>query len=165
MNEEDKVDPQPPQTESALPEAEAFLSGEEPPKAEISPADKETYLSGDEPPVVVSPQEAEAYLSGDEPGAPPQEPSRSSEPPRARSKWRWIVPLLLILLALFLVLHFCGGGKSSATAGKGAAGSSGLAQQGAAITVAQSKTGDMNIYVDALGTVTPINTVTIYSQI
>jgi multidrug efflux pump subunit AcrA (membrane-fusion protein) len=29
----------------------------------------------------------------------------------------------------------------------------------------QSKTGNMNIYVDALGTVTPTYTVTVYSQI
>ena len=67
-------------------------------------------------------------------------------------------------MAIFLLLHFCGGGKSS-SAGKGAAGASGRGAQGAAITVGQSKTGNMNIYVDALGTVTPTNTITLYSQI
>ena len=35
----------------------------------------------------------------------------------------------------------------------------------AAITVGQSKTGDINIYVNAIGTVTPTYTVTVYSQI
>ncbi len=38
-------------------------------------------------------------------------------------------------------------------------------QAGAAITVGQTTTGNMNIYVDALGTVTPTYTVTLYSQI
>jgi multidrug efflux system membrane fusion protein len=35
----------------------------------------------------------------------------------------------------------------------------------AAITVGQSKTGDINIYIQALGTVTPIYTITVFSQI
>ncbi len=49
-----------------------------------------------------------------------------------------------------------GGKKKAAAAAKA---------PGASITVGQSKTGDINIYVDALGTVTPTYTVTVYSQI
>ncbi len=39
------------------------------------------------------------------------------------------------------------------------------AQPAAAITVAGSRIGNINIYVEALGTVTPVYTVTVYSQI
>ena len=55
-------------------------------------------------------------------------------------------------------------GGASAAGGKGGGGKRG--QQGpAAITVDNSTTGNINVYVDALGTVTPLNTVTVYSQI
>ncbi|MGC2209870.1 MAG: efflux RND transporter periplasmic adaptor subunit [Candidatus Korobacteraceae bacterium] len=48
----------------------------------------------------------------------------------------------------------------------GAAGAKGSsAPAPAAITVGQSKTGDINIYVNGIGTVTPTYTVTVYSQI
>jgi multidrug efflux system membrane fusion protein len=164
MDEEKAKDP-PPNGEPPSPDTEAWLSGEEPPKVVVSPADAETYLSGGEPLVTVSPEDAETYLSGYEPGAKPEDDKPAQQPaPPPRKKWHWIAPFLLFLLALFLVLHFCGGSKSTTAGNKGASGASGVAQ-GAAITVGQSKTGNMNIYVDALGTVTPIATVTLYSQI
>jgi multidrug efflux system membrane fusion protein len=74
----------------------------------------------------------------------------------------WITLIVILLLAAVAVYYFT---RPSASAG-GAAKSGGRGQNGpAAITVDQSKTGDMNIYVDALGTVTPAATVTVYSQI
>jgi multidrug efflux system membrane fusion protein len=157
--DEEKANSVPQKNEPVSADAEAFLTGGEPAVQVISAADSETYLSGDEPPKTISPADAEAYLSGGEPGVTPPD-----APVRPRRKWHWVAPILLLLLAIFLVLHFCGGGKSS-SAGKSAAGASGRGAQGAAITVGQSKTGNMNIYVDALGTVTPTYTVTLYSQI
>jgi membrane fusion protein, multidrug efflux system len=75
--------------------------------------------------------------------------------------WLWIALILIVLVAAFLVYHFTGSGS---TASSGAA--KGRGQNGpAAITVGQSTTGSINIYVDALGTVTPTATVTLYSQI
>jgi multidrug efflux system membrane fusion protein len=74
----------------------------------------------------------------------------------------WITLILILLLAAIAVYYFT---RPSAAAGGDAKGG-GRGQNGpAAITVDQSKTGDMNIYVDALGTVTPTATVTVYSQI
>jgi multidrug efflux system membrane fusion protein len=71
-----------------------------------------------------------------------------------------------VILVLFLVHHFSSRGSSGAAGARsGQAGAAGRGQGAAAITVGQSKIGDINIYVDALGTVTPTYTVTIYSQI
>jgi multidrug efflux system membrane fusion protein len=74
----------------------------------------------------------------------------------------WIM-IVVALVAVFLVYYFTRPKSPSASA---AAGGAGRGQNGpAAITVGQSTTGNINIYVDALGTVTPLATVTLYSQI
>jgi multidrug efflux system membrane fusion protein len=88
---------------------------------------------------------------------PPGHEVKALPPPRRSRKWFWITLAALLLLAFLIYRGFSGGNASNA--GKKAA------PPGAAITVAQVKTGDMNAYIEALGTVTPINTVTIYSQI
>ena len=93
-----------------------------------------------------------------------------------RHRWIWIGSALLLLLAALLIgLHArsshakpSANGHAQQTGSAAAGGKSGrggAAQGPAAITVGQSKTGDINVYVDALGTVTPTYTVTVYSQI
>ncbi len=74
----------------------------------------------------------------------------------------WVILMAGALLAAFLVYHF-----TKPTSGSGAAtDGAGRGQNGpAAITVGKSATGNINMYVDALGTVTPIATITLYSQI
>jgi multidrug efflux system membrane fusion protein len=73
----------------------------------------------------------------------------------------WITLLVLALVAALLVYYFTGP-KSQGSGNPGG----GRGQNGpAAITVGQSTTGDIDIYVSALGTVTPVATVTLYSQI
>jgi multidrug efflux system membrane fusion protein len=65
-----------------------------------------------------------------------------------------------VLLACALIYYFTGKKPAGAPAGGG------RGQTGpAAITVGKSTTGNINIYVDALGTVTPVSTITVYSQI
>jgi membrane fusion protein, multidrug efflux system len=76
-----------------------------------------------------------------------------------RRIWPWLIAALILLL-LFLVFLST---KSNSSAEKQAASKKQAA--GSAITVGQSTTGDMNIYVSALGTVTPVYTITVYSQI
>jgi len=85
----------------------------------------------------------------------PPPPDRGVRPRRRR--WLWILGALFILLLLFLLWEFS---KPSAPAGQ-----PGRQQAGASITVAHSTTGAMNIYVNALGTVTPVYTITLFSQI
>jgi multidrug efflux system membrane fusion protein len=97
-----------------------------------------------------------------------------AEPPKKSHLWLWITLILLILVAAFLVYHFTGpktqGGASGAAGASGSTGAGGggrsRGQNGpASITEGQATTGDINVYVQALGTVTPVSTITLYSQI
>ena len=98
---------------------------------------------------------AEPHKEEHEQALPEEPPKKPRSPWR---KWFWAAVFVLLLLALLLVHHF----RSKEEAAKKAAAAK---PQGAAITTGQSKTGDINIYVNALGTVTPVFTVTVFSQI
>lgn len=94
-----------------------------------------------------------------------------------RHKWYWLAALLLFALTIFLVHRFTansdntkapktagatgGNGGHTETGGGGGRGAGGPA----AITVGQSKTGNIDIIDNALGTVTPVYTITVYSQV
>ena len=99
-----------------------------------------------------------------------EEARRSRIAKQRQHPWIWWTVGIVLMLALVLFLMHGKGGRSGAGAagGKGGAPAAGggRGQQGpASITVASAQTGNINVYVDALGTVTPTNTVTIYSQI
>ena len=99
-----------------------------------------------------------------------EEERRSRIAKQRHHPWLWWTVGIVLLLALVLFFTHGKSGKSGAGAAPGnkgaAAAGGGRGQQGpASITVAPAKTGNINVYVDALGTVTPTNTVTIYSQI
>jgi len=106
--------------------------------------------------------------------APSFEEHNKSPKDRPGRKWLWIGLIAALVIVLLLVHHFSGdtnarkgaAGASGASGTSGSGSGKGRGQQGpAAITVGQSKTGDINVYVEALGTVTPTATVTLYSQI
>jgi multidrug efflux system membrane fusion protein len=86
---------------------------------------------------------------------------------RGRRLWIW-AGVLSVLVIVALIVYFTtrpkpgAPGTASEPAGRGGR----HGQTGpAAITAGQASTGDINIYIEALGTVTPLNTATIYSQI
>ncbi len=93
---------------------------------------------------------------------PPGKQRPRIEGPRKTPWWRrWVMWIIIGVAALlvFLIVRSFSSTKGAPPPGKNS-------QQGApAITVAQARSGDINIYIDALGTVTPVNTVTIFSQI
>jgi len=95
---------------------------------------------------------------------PKQAVHPEQEPSRHKKWWRrwlfWAALAVLAILAVFLVFHFRSVAETNSAGAKAK-----QQQASAAITVGQSKTGDINIYVNALGTVTPVYTVTLYSQI
>jgi multidrug efflux system membrane fusion protein len=115
---------------------------------------------------------------GQDPGAPrdaqrstppePNQPTRSHEEGpdgpeaiRRRHRRRNFFIVLVIVLLLLGFIYYRHKSSSAPAQAKGGA----PAQAAAAITVGQSKTGDINIYVNAIGTATPTYTVTLYSQI
>jgi multidrug efflux system membrane fusion protein len=95
--------------------------------------------------------------------SPPGDPTKSSDrtlPVQHATPWyrrRWIIVVAILLLGLFLLHHFTQSPPQPA---------GGRAQQGnPAITAAPARSGDMGIYVSALGTVTPTYTITVFSQV
>lgn len=94
----------------------------------------------------------------------PAEHDRSEEhAPEGRCRrwreWRWIAAALLAIFVIFIIYHL----RSIAEQKSAAARANHVVP--AAITVAESVTGNMPVYIDALGTVTPETTITLYSQI
>ena len=92
---------------------------------------------------------------------PPTLPGEHApQPPRRRRHWlRWLVALLLLLVLGWLAwrLLFSGGG------GGGQAHKPGDAAQ--PVGVAKIATGDMQVVLTGLGTVTPLATITVQTQI
>jgi len=108
------------------------------------------------------------------PSLPPPSPSQPAPGPapepapghdrHQHRRWPWLLLLAVLLLAGVggLVWH-----RHAASAGGAAGGAAapGPAQGPASITVGSSRSGDINVYVHALGTITPITTVTVSSLV
>src|SRR6266571_997433 len=94
---------------------------------------------------------------GDFPPYPDQHDAHLERQGKPGYRRGWVIVAVVLLLGLFLMHHFTKEAPQAA---------GGRGQQGnATITAEQSRSGDIGIYVRALGTVTPTFTVTVYSQI
>jgi len=84
-----------------------------------------------------------------------------SEPVRRRQRWLWAAVLAAIAVVAWLALRGSGrsGSGSAAERGKSAA------PRAIPVVAAPATTGDIGVYVDGLGTVIPLNTVTIHSRV
>ncbi len=87
----------------------------------------------------------------------PAEPAR----PRRRRRWVWILAIALALLIAILLL-WRGHDAKKAAATAAARRNAGAATT---ITTATATRGDVGIYLDAIGTVTPVHTDSITSQV
>jgi multidrug efflux system membrane fusion protein len=91
-------------------------------------------------------------------------PSTTSEPPKRAKKgrqWLWIILLLAFALILVLVLRH----HDTSQKAQGGGGRHGGFAGPVTLTITTAKKGDIGVYLDAIGTVTPVYTDTIYNQV
>jgi multidrug efflux system membrane fusion protein len=85
-----------------------------------------------------------------------------SKPPRKKGRqWLWILLLLVFAGILFLILRHHDDSEKAAGAGAGRRGFGGPVT----LTVATAQKGDIGVYLEAIGTVTPVYTASIYNQV
>src|ERR1700677_2350483 len=85
-------------------------------------------------------------------------PGQNPQSQKRRHVWWWVLGLLVLLL---VVIAFLTHRHSAAQAGSGRGGANGPITVG---TVTAQK-GNMNVYVEALGTVTPVYTVSVAARV
>src|ERR1700733_8635277 len=85
----------------------------------------------------------------------------AAKPPHKRRQWLWVLLLLAFALILVLILRHHDDGKKSAAAAPGPPGFGGPVT----LTVTTAQKGDIGVYQDAIGTVTPVYTASIYNQV
>ena len=112
-----------------------------------------------------------------DPPAQPDRPSHSStydpaKPKKKGRQWLWVILLLVFAGVLYYILKHpsappqdaAGGAGAGRGAGGGGGRHGGFAGPVTLTTVAAQK-GDIGVYLDAIGTVTPVYTATIFNQV
>ena len=80
---------------------------------------------------------------------------------KRRHRWVWVVVLVLFGLLFYWVIQHQQKSQTAAMAGGARRGGGGMVP----VTVATAHTGSVNVYLDAIGTVTPLNMVSITAQV
>jgi multidrug efflux system membrane fusion protein len=102
--------------------------------------------------------------AGDQPvGANPQSSAPHSRP---RKSWILWVSLLVLIVAAFVVFHGRNAGNTAQTKASGTATGSGRGRPTGPVTatVAMATKGNIGVYLDAIGTVTPFYTTSVTAQ-
>lgn len=87
-------------------------------------------------------------------------PSTSGSPPKRRHRWVWIVVLLLFAALFYVILRHGSGAPATAQSG-GRHAMFGPVP----VTTATAKLGSIGVYLEAIGTVTPVYTDSITAQV
>lgn len=90
--------------------------------------------------------------------APPHAPP-AAPPKRRRYAWVWLVLLLLVVLIGYRLY------ENKQAAAQAAQAKAAAAQRGVPISTTTATTGSIGVYINALGTVTPVYTATITSRV
>jgi membrane fusion protein, multidrug efflux system len=108
----------------------------------------------------VTPSQEGSFNPGGKPvsNPPSHEVVRESPPPRRkRPWWLWVLGIVLILAAIAWWTHRGADPQAKSTVDP--------ASRPTMISVATAKEGDIGVYLNALGTVTPVYTVTVTSRV
>ena len=102
-------------------------------------------------------------------GAPPRQPEDAPKRPRSGKGWLWLLVLLIAAAAAYYYWPKSGAGGNPGTGNAPpTAGSGGRGGRGpgiAPVVAARAKRGDISVYVESLGNVTALSTVTIRSRV
>jgi membrane fusion protein, multidrug efflux system len=88
-------------------------------------------------------------------------PATGSQQPKWRRLLVWVLTFAAMGLILFSILHFQGGSKAAAASPTNRRGVTGPVT----LTIATAQKGDIGVYLDAIGTVTPVYTSSITSEV
>jgi len=99
----------------------------------------------------------DSYSTG-QPSSAPAQGARTARPKRRR--WIWVVVVLVFALMFYLVLRRHDDPTQAASSARRA-----MMAGPVSINVATAKKGDIGVYLSAIGTVTPVYTSTITSQV
>src|ERR1700743_792084 len=103
----------------------------------------------------------------------PQPPTRDEAPkPSSKRQWLWILLLLVCAGALYWILSHHSESSNTAAQGGAPGGAGGGGRGGrhafagpVTLTTTTAEKGDIGVYLDAIGTVTPVYTASIYHQV
>jgi multidrug efflux system membrane fusion protein len=87
----------------------------------------------------------------------PEASGPSSPSPSPRSKWAWLLVAAVLIAAIVLYLRHTSAQQAKSNADPVA--------RSVVVSTAVAKQGDIGVYLDALGTVTPVYTVTVTSRV
>ena len=109
---------------------------------------------------------------------PPTQPDRpsyssthdASKPKKKGRQWLWVILLVVFAGVLYYILKHPSAPPQSAGGGAGAGRGGGGGRHGGfagpvTLTTVTAQKGDIGVYLDAIGTVTPVYTATIYNQV